>query len=364
MRALTHDGIFTADTVFAAAILKLTFGEENLEIVRSRDSQAAADADIVFDTGGVYNPHDGRFDHSQQNSPKRRNGIPNAAASLLWAHHRREAIDNVLTRKGYKDSEFFSKHFDDVWKYIAGHIDYILFTPIDVIDNGAGTFALIDGNSSKHPLQESDSSKEPNRFVHFEHPAFTLSTYIKGFNVSWWENNTSFDQDSRFSEAVEIASNLLESLIEDAFWFQKGRRSIIDQALETHKTDHPHILVLEEYIPCKSHLFAEELKDVDIQFVVFPVKEGDSVNWKVAGVPPSKHAFYSVKTPLPASWKGLYGEELQKVSGYEDAMFCHSNLSFAVVGSRESAMSIAQDLVEHERVSDRPDFTNADLSIL
>jgi len=45
---------------------------------------------------------------------------------------------------------------------------------------------------------------------------------------------------------------------------------------------------------------------------------------------------------LPSAWAGLRDAELQKVSGVEDAVFCHRALFTAVARSKEGAIKLAQ----------------------
>ena len=85
--AATHDGIFHADDVFAAAILRWEFPQ--VQIVRTRDQRRLAAADLRFDVGGRS---DGvtDFDHHQrEGAGVRPNGVPYAAAGLVWVTYLR-----------------------------------------------------------------------------------------------------------------------------------------------------------------------------------------------------------------------------------------------------------------------------------
>ena len=365
MKAVTHDGIFHADDVLGAAILNLAF--EDVEIIRSRDPKVLEEADILFDIGNHYDPQTGKFDHHQSNPPTRKNGIPNSASSLLWTHYRREAIQSTLIRLGYEDSEFYQAQFVNIWRYIAGHIDYTIFVPTDVIDNGAGKYVLMDRHiPSPYRVSSGPEARHQHsndQYIHPDCQAYSVSAFLKTFNVAWWEDEEDEheEQTKRFNEAVEVAEDLLTKLIEDAFHFQMGRRTIIDKAIGAADSEVPRVLILDRYIPWKSHLWADDLKSVDIQFVVYPKKSRNRQEWMLAGVAPSKNNYNSVKTPLPVAWSGLNDEELQKESGYDDAVFCHRNLGLAAFGSKESAIEVAQSLITHERVSERPHVSQRDL---
>src|SRR5262245_29368397 len=84
MLAVTHDGVFHADDVFGAALLRMAYPA--IEIERSHDPNALAQADIRFDVGGRADPRTGDYDHHQrEGAGKRASGIPYAAFGLLWA---------------------------------------------------------------------------------------------------------------------------------------------------------------------------------------------------------------------------------------------------------------------------------------
>ena len=61
----THSGKFHADDVLAFAMIKEFFSDE-LKLSRTRDLKIIAQADIVFDVGGTFDPDKRRFDHHQK----------------------------------------------------------------------------------------------------------------------------------------------------------------------------------------------------------------------------------------------------------------------------------------------------------
>ena len=60
----THDGGFHADDIFAIAVLRQALGE--LEVVRTRDAEKQAAADLRVDVGGRSDAATGDFDHHQR----------------------------------------------------------------------------------------------------------------------------------------------------------------------------------------------------------------------------------------------------------------------------------------------------------
>src|SRR5687768_9738743 len=86
MQVATHDGSFHADDVFAVAALRRL--DPDLEIVRSRDREVIAAADVRVDIGLKDDPDSGDFDHHQKGGAGARgNGIPYASFGLVWRRH-------------------------------------------------------------------------------------------------------------------------------------------------------------------------------------------------------------------------------------------------------------------------------------
>lgn len=76
-RALTHAGVFHADDVFTAALLRIL----NPDIAIERSNQVPdAYEGLVFDIGG------GEFDHHAGTMQYRENGVPYASFGLVWRH--------------------------------------------------------------------------------------------------------------------------------------------------------------------------------------------------------------------------------------------------------------------------------------
>lgn len=95
MRAFTHDGVFHADDVFAAALLKIVYPQ----IIIERGNQVPKDYDgLVFDIGR------GKYDHHQRDRKVRENGVPFAAFGLLW-----QKLGEVLLKK--EDACYFDEEF-------------------------------------------------------------------------------------------------------------------------------------------------------------------------------------------------------------------------------------------------------------
>ena len=113
---ITHSGQFHADDVFAVAALQILFGENNVEITRTRDEAIIAKGNIVIDVGGIYDESKDRFDHHQtEGAGKRENGIPYSSLGLVWKKYGKNICGS---------------------EKVANHLDAQLVQPIDAGDNG------------------------------------------------------------------------------------------------------------------------------------------------------------------------------------------------------------------------------------
>ena len=57
---------------------------------------------------------------------------------------------------------------------------------------------------------------------------------------------------------------------------------------------------------------------------------------------PTGKGMFEDRMKLPAAWAGLRDEELAKVTGVPDAVFCHRALFLAVAKSKEGALALAK----------------------
>ncbi len=276
----THNGNFHADDVFSVAAFKIIC--PSFKLIRTRDSELIAKADIVIDVGGEYNPDTNRFDHHQRGGAgERENGIPFSSFGLIWQKYGLEIC------QGNQD--------------VANAVDAGLVSTIDAIDCG-----------------------------HVEGVAkgISLSNTISMFNPTWQEDSHC---DDCFDEAVEFASRVLTRFIASASGGVNAK-AIVAKAIEN--AEDPRVIVLEKYTPWKRtvHTLSEEAL-----YVVYPSQTGE---WRIQTVPAELGSFEDRKS-LPKAWAGLSGQELQDVTGIEDAMFCHNGLFIAGAESFESTMKMA-----------------------
>lgn len=301
-KLITHNGSFQSDDIFAAAALCIMLEKEGqeFEIIRTRDPEIIKTGDYVFDVGGIHDEATNRFDHHQIGGAGQ--GLANieyAAFGLVWKKF------GKIIAGGQKAAEIINKR---------------LAAPIDAWDNG---FDLVENRYDVTPyyIQHFFISMVPT----------WRETELVGFGPR--ENITN---DEMFLKSVEIAKEILNREIvhaQDALLAEEKVVSIY------HSTEDKRIIILDKGYPYEYALgnFPEPL------FVVYPRNNDDA--WGVKAVREDPKTFNNRKD-FPKSWAGLRDEELQKITGVSDAIFCHRGLFMAVTKSKEGAIKLAKIAVE------------------
>lgn len=288
-KIVTHNGSFHADDVFACATLSLVFEKrgESFEVIRTRDEEIIKNTDYVFDVGGFYDESINRFDHHQKGGAgKRDNGIEYSSFGLVWKKFGIEICNG-----------------EEVVKII----DDRLVAPVDAFDNG---FDLVENKYQISP--------------------YFIQHFLLAMRPTLREKDLTNDE--MFLKSVLIAKQVLSREIihvEDAlFSFQK-----VVSVYE--KTEDKRILVLDENFQNEESL--TKLKEP--LYIIYP--KNDDGLWGVRAVRQNARTFDNRKD-FPKSWAGLRDEELQKVTGVEDAVFCHKGLFLAISKSKEGAVKLAE----------------------
>lgn len=285
MKLITHNDRFHADDVFATAALKILFGDQITEIIRTRDEELFPTADIIYDVGGEYNPDENKFDHHQAGyDEKQENGIPYSSFGLIWKKWGEEICGSAEA---------------------AEIVRYRLVQSIDAHDNGFKTHEKLD-----------------ETFSHY-----SIDGMIAAFGPTWKEDN---DFDTRFFQAVDLVKPVLEREILSAQHTVEAI-PILQEAYD--RAEDKGIVELDQYMPFGNFFKEKE----EVLYVVSPNKE--KTQWRVVVL--QEESFVNRKD-LPSEWAGLRDEELQKVSGVEDATFCHRGLFLAVAKSKEGALELAR----------------------
>ena len=276
----THNGNFHADDVFSIAAFKSIF--PSFKLIRTRDLELIAKADIVIDVGGEFDSDTDLFDHHQRGGAgERENGIPYSSFGLIWQKYGLEIC------QGNQD--------------VANAVDAGLVSTIDAIDCGH-----VEGVSK----------------------GISLSQTISMFNPTWQEDS---HFDTCFDEAVDFASRVLTRFIASASGGISAKE-IVAKAIDN--AEDPRVIVLEKYTPWKRtvHALSE-----DALYMIYPSQTGQ---WRIQTVPVEPGSFEDRKS-LPKQWAGLSNKALQEVTGIGDAMFCHNGLFIAGAESFESTMKMA-----------------------
>jgi uncharacterized UPF0160 family protein len=294
---VTHNGRFHADDVFAVATLYLflehsdfpAWRNKAIKIIRTRDEKLFKEGNFVVDVGGIYDEENNLFDHHQSGGAgKRANGIPYASFGLVWKKYGEHVAGS---------------------KTVADMIDVKLVEPIDANDNG-------------FPITQSMSEGvEP----------YLFDDFIFSFYPTWQESADTFD--ATFHDLVEIARALLKREIKNAKAKEEAAMLVnAAYAVSTNKK----IIVLDQYLPWKDILmhYPEPL------FVIYPVPEDSK--WQVSAVPQKPGRSFEIRKSFPAEWAGKRDQDLAKISGVPDAIFCHNKLFLAVAKSKEGALELAK----------------------
>ncbi len=300
LKLITHDGSFHADDIFAAATLSILLEKkgESFEITRTREPELIESGDYVFDVGGIHDESTNRFDHHQVGGAGKRNfgsvnnvDIEYAAFGLVWKKFGEEVAGS---------------------KKAADTIEKKLVAPIDAGDNGF----------------------EIGKYDH-EITPYSIQTAFNSLRPTWKEEDIT--DDKMFFKCVIFAKEILVREIiqtQDAIEVEEIIISIYKN------TEDKRIIVLDKSYPFEYTLqsFPEPL------FVILPSKNIKD-KWSARAVREDPKTFKN-KKDFPKAWAGLRDEELQKITGIEDAVFCHRALFLVVAKSKEGAMKLAQIALE------------------
>lgn len=289
-KVITHSGPFHADDVFAVATLQLVFGSNEIEVTRTRDESIINSGDIVLDVGGVYEPDRQRFDHHQVGAPVRENGVPYAAFGLIWKYYGENLCGSAE---------------------IVASVEKSLVMPVDASDNGFSLFNLTVPNLK--PV--------------------TLSDLIGMFNPA---NGSSAEIDAAFLAITALARDVISRSIEHAK-LKAGLKQIAANIYNS--AENKQLLIFE--VPISRTVLTDY---PDVQMMVSPDNPVSSSNWLATAIPVASGSF-ELRVRFPEEWGGLAGEELAKISGIPDAVFCHRAGFLFVSKTQEGALAAANKVL-------------------
>lgn len=284
----THDGSFHADEVFAIATLTLL--HDDVSVVRTRDPEALAAADVRVDVGFRDDPAMGDFDHHQRGFQRRRpNGVGYASFGLVWCRYGSDLCDGVTE--------------------VADAVDATLVQTVDAPDTGRRLVApLVDG---VQPM--------------------LVGAVIASLNGRWDEELSAEQERERFDRAIELARGILgrEVAAARANW---RAVSLVREAIAA--APDPCVVELAVNAPWKGTVVPEA---PDALYVIYPKRQGFGLE-----AVPRELGSFELRRALPAEWAGLEGDELVAVTGVPDALFCHARRFLVVAGSHGGITRLAE----------------------
>lgn len=272
--AITHDGVFHADEVFATALLSMI---TDISLLRTRSVKVEDKPEdvIMYDEGGQYSIGNNVFDHHQRDfNLKHEDGTKLSSFGLLWFVHGMFALRQIY---GCPLS-YLKIAFDD--------INNRLVKWIDGRDNGQ--------------LHQSEE--------------LTISSVISGFNAQWDESND--DDDERFTIAVNVAYAILGSLIKSVAAGYRAIDIVEDKIAESDGK----VLNLGSYVGSwqAAVLKSKNTKAASLLYCSYKGRDGSVC---ITAVPPSLEEMTKQRKPFPEEWAGLSGEKLEAAAGIKGLKF-------------------------------------------
>lgn len=281
---ITHAGIFHADDILATAIVRWIYGEGTPVARREPTSEEMADHEVVIaDVGGAHVSGANNYDHHQRGGAgTRTNGVPYAAAGLLW-----QAVKDTFIKM------WVGPDPAAVW----AHVDRHLIQPVDAWDTG---------------WVKPDPAGQP---------VLHLSQVVAAMN----SRTATGDRDPSFWKAVRFMDGVLGAAIHTATEAVEAREAVMAAPRDGA------VLVLEEFVPWQNAI--NKRPDVDeLLYVVYPSARG---GWNLQAVPKEPGSRES-KRLLPEAWRGRTPEELDGMGVY-GATFCHP--AGFIMGARTAYMA-------------------------
>uniref|UniRef100_A0A7G3AUC4 Putative metal-binding protein n=1 Tax=Lutzomyia longipalpis TaxID=7200 RepID=A0A7G3AUC4_LUTLO len=321
----THDGRFHCDEALACFMLRQLEEYKNAEIVRSRNEEILAKCDIVVDVGGIFDVTKKRFDHHQKSfgdslSSLRpefgtKYDVRLSSAGLIYVHYGEEIISAILQKE--VNVQLDKKSLEMIFRMVYEKF----IQEIDAIDNGVPMFE----GEAKYSIHTGINSR------------------IQDLNQQWKIVKEPFDSNEQFGKAMNlVGSEFVQKILHyTESWLPA--RTIVEQALLNREKIHPSgsIMLLEPFCPWKEHLAqleAEHKIEECLKYVVWCDGKSD---YRCMAVPVTPESVICRKF-LHKDWRGLRGEELEKVSGIPQINFVHHNGFIGGAFSREAVLKMAE----------------------
>lgn len=291
----THNGIFHSDEVVAVAILCLLHNDEKIAVVRSRDIEVLHKCDICVDIGG------GKYDHHQPGfNLKRNSGITYASAGLIW-----KDFGSKVVLKFLKEANLLKK-VTQSYSNVVDSIDKNVIKFVDAEDNGI------------------------DLGLHY-------MSFISSYLPEWYESEPNFE--NQFTKVLDTTITVLEQKIRQVISEIYATELIREQSKSSMYFSNHILEIPSQTIPWLDtvcNINHEHFCSNTINFVIFPYPAG---GWAAQCVPPSLEEKFKQIVPFPKSWAGQTND-LAKISGVDDATFCHNGCFFARAKSKNGIIKM------------------------
>ena len=290
---VVHDRRFHADDVFSVALLSI-LNKGKIKIIRTRNESDFTKADYLVDVGLEYDLTRNKFDHHQVGGAgKRASGSEYAAFGLLWKEYGEKICDS---------------------REVALRIEKRLVEGDDLIDNAVDIFSKTRKDIIPYLVQDA----------------------LEVFNPTWLEKDDI--RDGQFKKAVVMAKEILEREVKVWTDIIKGEKEVekIYQA-----TLDKRIIILDGRYPWEEvvNKYPEPL------FVIS--YRSDKDQWGVTSIRDDLASFKS-RLFFPKEWGGRKDAEFAKITGVEDAVYCHHNLWLAIAKTKEGAIKLAKLVINSQ----------------
>lgn len=316
----THNGHFHADEALAVHMLRTHIPRyHNAKLIRTRDPAILANCDTVVDVGGEYDADRNRYDHHQRGFDTTFPGKETklSSAGLVYKHFGKEIITNKRGAAGEGTESDFS-----VVDLIYNKIYESFIEAVDANDNGISAY-------------DSKAIEAAGLKKRFSDGGFTLGAMVSRLNPSWNDpvSKDPVEAQAQEDERFVTASNRIgEEFDRSLNYFVTSwlpARALVEKAF-TERAQYDtqgRIMVLSgQSCPWKDHLYTLEEENSEagkVLYVLYPEKPTPDAKWRVQTVSVTKDSFESRKA-LPAEWRGVRDEELDKVSGVPGCVFVHA----------------------------------------
>lgn len=287
----THSGTFHADEVLATAILQQLYPSSTL--TRTRDQSILNTLDIIYDVGSIFNHTLKRYDHHQRGFSEH---FPNkkillSSSGLIYKYYGKQ----LLLKLGASEEQL-----DILFNFI--YEDY--FMGFDAADNG-------------------------NDGIYGELFIRNCTSVVSSFNY------ITEDEDGNFRDAVDfMRGDLLRYLEKAISTFNMYYKGIVDAVV----ADKSYLII--DRVECPLYFIHYFINTVEnkVKFLISKYTDGYC---RIYGHRLSLYG-YKCEGYLKEEWRGLKGEELEKIGGVSGMAFVHGS---GFTGAAEN-LEVAIKMVE------------------